>query len=155
MPLIGCLSEVLPAEISRARRADYTVGFMLIDLDHFKNVNDQYGHAAGDQALVAASRTIDEHTRRSDIACRYGGEEFLVILPEISLEDAAQRGEQLCRDIENLEIEFEGQIIRLTVSIGVAIFPLHGESIDQILLAVDAALYKAKDNGRNQIALSA
>ena len=149
------LSEVLPAEISRARRADYTVGFMLIDLDHFKNVNDQYGHAAGDQALVAASRTIDEHTRRSDIACRYGGEEFLVILPEISLEDAAQRGEQLCRDIENLEIEFEGQIIRLTVSIGVAIFPLHGESIDQILLAVDAALYKAKDNGRNQIALSA
>ncbi len=147
------LSEMLEGELSRARRGSYTVAFLLIDLDHFKNINDTYGHPAGDRSLVKTAELIKEHTRRSDIACRYGGEEFLVILPEITREDAQKRAEQLRVDIETLSIEFEGQILHITASIGIAIYPLHGEDSDSLLSAVDSALYNAKNSGRNQVIL--
>ena len=101
------LSDVLESEFSLAERKRYAIAFMLIDLDHFKQVNDNYGHHAGDLALKAATQVISKHIRRSDIAFRYGGEEFLVILPEITLEYTCQRAEQLCNDINALEIPFE------------------------------------------------
>jgi diguanylate cyclase (GGDEF)-like protein len=145
------LSEVLDAELSRAKRGSYTVAFLLIDLDHFKQVNDRYGHPAGDYALMSTAQVIREHTRRSDTACRYGGEEFLIIMPEINQEDALLRGEELRNNVENLEIEHEGQVIKLTVSVGVAIYPIHGPNSDKILSAVDEALYLAKQSGRNQV----
>ncbi|MFO7584215.1 MAG: diguanylate cyclase [Anaerolineales bacterium] len=145
------LSEVLDAELSRAKRGSYTVAFLLVDLDHFKDVNDRYGHPAGDYALISAAQVILEHTRRSDTACRYGGEEFLIILPQITQEDAVRRANELCVNIENLDIEYEEQVIKLTVSVGVAIYPVHGENSDKILSAVDESLYSAKQSGRNQV----
>ncbi len=146
------LSEILDGELSRARRGSYTVAFLLADLDHFKKINDTYGHPAGDQALIKTAQLISQHTRRSDIACRYGGEEFLIVMPEIHREDALKRAEQLRADIEALSIEFEGQKIPVTASIGVAIYPLNGEDSSALLSAVDSAMYQAKHNGRNQVA---
>ena len=149
------LSDVLESEFSRAERKQYAIGFMLIDLDHFKQVNDTYGHHAGDLALKAATQVISKHIRRSDIAFRYGGEEFLIILPEITLENACQRAEQLCNDINALEILFEQETIRINASIGVAIYPQHGDDSDEILMRVDKALYQAKQSGRNRVILYA
>jgi diguanylate cyclase (GGDEF)-like protein len=149
------LSDVLESEFSRAERKRYAIAFMLIDLDHFKQVNDNYGHHAGDLALKAATQVISKHIRRSDIAFRYGGEEFLVILPDITLENACQRAGQLCNDINALEIPFEQEIIRINASIGVAIYPQHGKDSDEILMRVDKALYEAKKTGRNKVILYA
>lgn len=148
------LTEVLIAELSRARRGSYTVAFLLVDLDHFKRVNDRHGHPAGDEALMRTAKVILDHVRRSDTACRYGGEEFLVILPEINEDDARLRAENLRQSIASLEMQHEGEIIKLTASIGVAIYPLHGKNSDGILMAVDDALYSAKQLGRNRVVVS-
>jgi diguanylate cyclase (GGDEF)-like protein len=147
------LSETLAAELSRADRASYTVAFLLVDLDLFKQVNDHYGHPAGDQVLIAVANSINTQTRLSDIACRYGGEEFLIILPQITLESAMLRAEQLRLDIATLQTQIAGPIIQITASIGVAIYPLHAETSDGILTAVDEAMYQAKEHGRNQVVL--
>ncbi|MBN1454098.1 MAG: diguanylate cyclase [Anaerolineales bacterium] len=149
------LSEVLDIEFSYAKRKKHSIAFMLMDLDHFKNINDVYGHQAGDQALKAATTVIREQIRRSDVAFRYGGEEFLVILPEITLEDGVYRAEQLCQDINALEIPFEGEMIHINASIGVAFYPQHGNTDDEILSRVDKALYQAKATGRNKVVLYA
>jgi len=147
------LSEVLASEFSRAERKRYSIAFMLIDLDHFKQVNDNYGHHAGDLALTAATQVISKHIRRSDVAFRYGGEEFLVILPGITLEKAIQRAKQLCNAIDALEIQFEQETIRVNVSIGVTIYPQQGSTADEMLMRVDKALYQAKESGRNRVVL--
>ncbi|MEJ5225321.1 MAG: diguanylate cyclase, partial [Anaerolineales bacterium] len=147
------LSEVLDAELSRAKRGAYSVAFLLIDIDYFKQINDRYGHPAGDHVLVTTACAIHEHTRRSDTACRFGGEEFLLVLPEITRDDAFHRAEQLRQYIENLNISYEGQPIRVTISVGVALYPFHGENSDQLLAAVDKALYDAKQTGRNRVRL--
>jgi diguanylate cyclase (GGDEF)-like protein len=147
------LSEMLEAELSRARRGTYTVAFLLIDLDRFKEVNDTFGHPAGDQALKSVAKIISELTRRSDIACRFGGEEFMVILPEIAKADAQLRAEQLRQKIEALKLPAGEKTIQLTASIGVAMYPLHGETSDEMLSVVDTALYRAKETGRNRVIL--
>lgn len=147
------LSERLAAEYSRARRGNHSIAFLLMDMDHFKNINDTYGHLAGDYTLQSAAKIISAQTRRSDIACRYGGEEFMVVMPDILPRDAMLRAEYFRTCIEELPIEFDGKIIHLTVSIGLAIFPQHGEDNDTILSSVDTALYQAKAKGRNQTVL--
>jgi diguanylate cyclase (GGDEF)-like protein len=124
-----------------------------MDMDHFKDLNDTYGHQAGDEALKAAAQTIVNQIRKSDIACRYGGEEFMVIMPETSRPDAIQRAEQFRKDIESLQVMYMGQSIQLTVSIGIAIYPIHGSNVDEILSATDKALYQAKETGRNKIVI--
>ncbi|MFZ5822433.1 MAG: ligand-binding sensor domain-containing protein, partial [Chloroflexota bacterium] len=141
------LLNVMEAEFCRAARKGHSIAFMLMDLDHFKEVNDLYGHQAGDLALQAATQTISKLIRRSDIAFRYGGEEFLVILPEISVQDARQRAEQLRRAIDELEILFGEKTITINASIGIAIYPLHGNNGDEMLTRVDQALYQAKEAG--------
>jgi len=145
------LSDMLTGELMRASRGNYHVAFLLIDLDRFKEINDTFGHMAGDFVLQNIANVISAHTRRSDIACRYGGEEFLLVVPEINPDDALKRAEQLRSDIQSLSIEFDGQRIPITASIGVALYPLHGENSDAVLSAVDEALYKAKERGRNQV----
>lgn len=149
------LIDVLETEFSRAKRKGHPIAFMLIDLDHFKQVNDVYGHQAGDLTLQAATQVISKLIRGSDIAFRYGGEEFLVILPEISAQDAHERAEQLRRAIDELEILFEQKTITVNASIGVAIYPLHGSTGDEMLTRVDQALYQAKETGRNRVVLYA
>jgi diguanylate cyclase (GGDEF)-like protein len=147
------LSERLEVEFSRAQRKNHPIAFLLMDLDHFKEINDTYGHQAGDLALVTTAQTIAAQTRRSDIACRYGGEEFMVIMPEIGMDDALQRAEYFRKDIDDLRIEYEGKTIHVTVSIGVAIYPTQGIDGDKILTMADTAMYQAKQAGRNKAVL--
>ncbi len=144
------LAEVMTAEIHRAGRAGYPICFLLIDLDHFKDINDTYGHLAGDQVLVDIAQIIRDHTRQSDYYFRYGGEEFLIILPDTSLPDGIQRAEEIRAAIEKSRTVFADQPIQLSASLGVAIYPLHGEDIDHLLSGLDEALYSAKREGRNR-----
>lgn len=145
------LTETLPRELSRAKREDYPLALIMIDLDHFKRVNDSYGHAAGDEVLKNLSAILGNGAREGDIVCRYGGEEFLVALPGMSLDLALQR-------VEAWRLEFAATTVRqgslkidVTLSAGIAGFPEHGTDIDTLLLRADEALYRAKKEGRNRV----
>jgi diguanylate cyclase (GGDEF)-like protein len=149
------LSDRLSSEFNRAQHDNYQIAFLLLDIDHFKDVNDTFGHQAGDHVLKLVGKILTSKTRQSDIACRYGGEEFMVVISKISMEDALDRAEYFRSKIEGLNADFGGRQISITASIGVAIYPVHGNSPDQILSRADAALYQAKHAGRNRIVLHA
>lgn len=144
------LAEVMTAEINRAGRGGYPICFLLIDLDHFKDINDTHGHLAGDQVLINMAQIIRDHTRQSDSCFRYGGEEFLVILPNVSLPNGIQRAEEIRTAIERSRTVFANQPIQLSASLGIAVYPLHGEDVDHLLSGLDEALYTAKREGRNR-----
>lgn len=148
------MEAALESELAQATRKGQTVGLIMLDIDHFKEFNDAYGHDAGDRALREVGDFLQASVRGGDTACRYGGEEFLLILPEISRENALQRAEMLRAGIRALHEKtpqpFPGE---LSVSLGVAIFPLQGDTVHEVMLAVDQALYRAKKAGRNQVAL--
>jgi diguanylate cyclase (GGDEF)-like protein len=122
-----------------------------MDIDHFKDINDTYGHQAGDFALKTIADIIMSQIRKSDIACRFGGEEFMIILPETGVESAVQKAGAFLSGISNQVFTFNGKEFHVTVSIGVAVYPVHGTENDQILSKADAALYAAKDAGRNRV----
>jgi diguanylate cyclase (GGDEF)-like protein len=143
------MEETLTLEIHRARRANSTVSLVMMDIDHFKSVNDQFGHRAGDFVLESLGQMLLANTRKSDVACRYGGEEFLIVLPGSSLEDAARRAEQFRINFEAIRISGKDRSTNATMSIGVACFPDHGEDSEQVLNRADEALYQAKAAGRN------
>ncbi len=145
------MQETLDREISRAARGDYPLSLVMIDIDYFKKVNDSYGHKAGDLVLQAMGKLLLAHTRQMDVACRFGGEEFLLILPTAPLEIAQQRAEYLRQRISNLAVDFADEILHITVSVGVATYPAHGSDSDTLLYASDNALYLAKQAGRNTI----
>ena len=147
------LSEMLESEFTRAKRNNHPVAFLLMDLDHFKEINDTYGHQAGDEILIAIAKTISEQIRGSDIAFRYGGEEFMVVMPEIGEADAFDRAEELRKVIKTQSLQFGEKSIQVTTSIGVSTYPEHGESSDEVLTHADNALYEAKSLGRNQVVL--
>jgi diguanylate cyclase (GGDEF)-like protein len=147
------LAECMQIEFSRAQRNNHPVAFLLLDLDHFKEVNDTYGHQTGDHVLQIAAQAVAAQIRRSDIAFRFGGEEFMIIMPEINRDDALLRAEHLCQVIDELQIEYEQKTIHITVSIGVAVYPTQGKNGDEILFAADSALYRAKNAGRNKVVL--
>lgn len=149
------MEETLEREIHQAIRRRLPLGILMIDLDHFKQFNDTYGHDGGDTLLRALGEFLQSHIRASDIACRYGGEEFLLIMPDTTLEAAKQRAEQLSQAIRALEVSHEGKPLgKVTLSIGVAIFPEHGEDGNAVVRAADEALYEAKEAGRNRVMLS-
>lgn len=148
------LAEIMSTELSRAQRGNYPVTFMLIDLDHFKEINDQYGHSIGDMVLRAAGNMLSLHIRQGDFAFRYGGEEFLVIMPGTAPKDAIHRAEQLRADFVALGTTVDNQHIDITASIGVAIYPIDGEKNEEILHYVDEALYQAKGKGRNRVIIA-
>ena len=146
------MEESLQREILRAARKQTTIGIIMADLDHFKKFNDVYGHAAGDKIITQIGKLLKENFRGSDIACRYGGEEFLVILPESSPEDTAKRAESFRENVKNLELVFQGKILgSITLSIGVASYPANGTRIEELLRTADMALYKAKQEGRDRV----
>jgi diguanylate cyclase (GGDEF)-like protein len=146
------MEESLERELRRAARAQYAVGVLMIDLDYFKHFNDTFGHAAGDTALKEVGLTLRAQIRGGDIACRYGGEEFVVILPEAGLEASRKRADDLRESVRHLNIRHEGQAMgAITLSVGVAVFPLHGASATDLLRAADAALYLAKQGGRDRV----
>ena len=147
----------LEEEVARSRRYNSTISLLMCDIDHFKNVNDTFGHQQGDCILREVSRIIRKNVRNTDIPCRYGGEEFAIILPETTQQDAKIVAERIRRDV--CEFEFPSIIpgqppVRCSISIGVAGFPLNADNKDQLIQKADAALYVAKDTGRNKVVLS-
>ncbi|MGK7888113.1 MAG: diguanylate cyclase, partial [Leptolyngbyaceae cyanobacterium] len=146
------LEESLTQELVRAQRNQQPIGIIMIDVDHFKHFNDTFGHDAGDLVLQSIGNLLRDGVRGSDIACRYGGEEMTLVLPESSLRDTAMRAETLRQAISHLQLKHNNQRLEnLTASFGVACFPQHGISGRALLQSADAALYRAKSAGRNQV----
>jgi diguanylate cyclase (GGDEF)-like protein len=145
------LYETLPREIVRAKRNGTAIGVIILDLDHFKRINDTYGHEAGDMALRFVSGVLTKTMRGSDLVCRHGGEEFCVALPEVSAESAVAKAEEIRLELEGLAFDYCGKPLKLTASFGVATFPEHGADADTLLRLADEALYKAKSAGRNRV----
>jgi diguanylate cyclase (GGDEF)-like protein/PAS domain S-box-containing protein len=144
--------EALDRELHLAKRHQQPVSLIMGDLDHFKDVNDRYGHQAGDRVLRFFSDLLGRFARASDINCRFGGEEFLLIMPGMRKADAALRAECLRSAVAATPVEFLGAGITVTASFGVATYPVDGCSADSLVAAADAALYTAKRGGRNQVA---
>jgi diguanylate cyclase (GGDEF)-like protein/PAS domain S-box-containing protein len=145
------LEDAFRRELLRAARKRSPVGVLMLDLDHFKAFNDAHGHGAGDALLRAFAVQLRSDIRAEDIACRYGGEEFVVILPDTTSDEALERAEQVRVGLSHLVVDFRGQALAsVTVSIGVATAPEHGDAPDPLLRAADAALYAAKAGGRNR-----
>jgi diguanylate cyclase (GGDEF)-like protein len=156
-PLTGLFNlrhfrTALEIELERTLRTTIPTSLMMIDLDHFKQVNDEWGHEVGNQVLKLTSRLIKQVTRQLDIQCRYGGEEFVVILPSTSLLLASQVAERLIKRIEECEIEVDDKILNVTASIGLSVRLAHeqGTAAD-LIKAADQCLYQAKVGGRNRV----
>lgn len=146
------LDDTLPRELHRARRRNAPLCVAMLDLDFFKRFNDTYGHDAGDLVLRESGRVLQENLRRSDVACRYGGEEFVLVLPDSSLADTTLRLDEIRRLFETLEIRHDGRAMStMTLSAGIAAAPEHGSSAEALLRSADAALYVAKHTGRNRV----
>ena len=145
-------NEILEIELGRAKRYNTPVSLIFADIDHFKNVNDTYGHLAGDHALKVISKFLDDQVRTSDIVARYGGEEFGIILPETPTEGAVTAIERLRDGLSGLQIEYEGHTLsNISLSFGVASFsPGENISKNDFLKQADEAMYRAKRNGRNK-----
>lgn len=148
------LEESLARELSRAERRKAPLCIAMLDLDNFKDFNDSFGHGAGDSLLCAFGRILHAKLRKSDIACRYGGEEFVLILPDSSLADTRQRVEQIRTLVNELQLRHGEQLSGpMTVSAGIAEVRAHGETADELLQAADEALYAAKRAGRDRISI--
>lgn len=147
------LTESMKREIAQASRENNPLSVVLMDIDHFKNFNDTYGHKAGDEILRALGKMLSTQTRTGDIACRYGGEEFMVIMPSAHPVEAFKRAEQWREAFESMRIDNKGELLSATISAGVATFPVHGITDDEIWRAADHALYMAKSAGRNCVVL--
>jgi diguanylate cyclase (GGDEF)-like protein len=146
------LDEVLVREQHRAERQRSTAGVVMLDVDHFKRLNDSFGHEAGDLVLRELGKELWRRFRRDDSACRFGGEEFVLVLPMATLEDSVARAEELRAAVaQELRLSWRGEILSVTVSIGVGVYPLHGDSLAQVLEVADRALYRAKSLGRNRV----
>ena len=149
------MEESLARELLRAARGHKSVAVLMIDLDQFKQFNDSFGHEAGDLLLRELGSMFRCQTRGGDVACRYGGEEFLIIFTDTTLEAARQRGELLKRGARNLQVQDHGQTLgQVTISIGIAACPDHGETSQEIIRAADKALYLAKAAGRDLVVVA-
>jgi diguanylate cyclase (GGDEF)-like protein/PAS domain S-box-containing protein len=149
------LEEVLDREVRRAARAAQSLGLLMIDLDHFKSFNDTYGHDAGDTVLRDTGASLMKGIRAEDFVCRFGGEEFVVILPTADLEISRVRAERLRSKMRDLTIMHQGKSLGMvTISVGIASFPEHGMSPKELMAAADAALYEAKRGGRDQVVVA-
>ncbi|MEI7893806.1 MAG: diguanylate cyclase [Myxococcales bacterium] len=145
------LDETLEREIARAARGNYDVGVLLIDVDHFKRFNDVHGHRAGDLVLEALGKYLRTQVRAGDIACRYGGEEFVVVFPGVPEDSVAGRADELRKGFAELRVAHGDVELQATLSIGAALYPTHGQTADAVLDAADGALYEAKAQGRNRV----
>ena len=139
------MEESLEREFSRASRSKSVLAIVMMDLDHFKRFNDTFGHQAGDSLLRAFGDLLKRSTRGQDIACRYGGEEFALMLTDSSLEGALKRAETLRQQVKQLSVEYAGQLLgAVSISMGIALYPDHGATMAEVLRASDQALYCAK-----------
>ncbi len=145
------LQEMLEVEFARATRSKTSLAILMMDCDRLKHINDTYGHKAGDDALVLIANVIRESIRAGDIACRYGGDEFVVVLGNVSQETAFERAENLRNRIEAQPILHKEEKINVSISVGIAMFPAHGTFGEMLLQKADQALYEAKHKGKNQV----
>jgi diguanylate cyclase (GGDEF)-like protein len=146
------MEEALKQEHSRALREKYMISLVMFDLDLLKSVNDTHGHAGGDLVLKAVANYIKSAIRVEDIACRYGGDEFFVILHNTPLNIALKRVEKWRKDVSAMKIRCNGKQLQVSISAGVAVFPLHGQTMEDVVLAADEALYSIKSTRRNRVA---
>ena len=145
------LEETLERELHRAGRKELALGLIMIDVDRFKSVNDRFGHAGGDAYLRALGVLLRGSVRGSDIVCRYGGEEFLIVLPEAPLDAIVDRAERIGEQARRMIVLHGGSSIEaVTLSMGLAVFPQHGPCSAALIAAADAALYRAKSAGRDR-----
>ncbi|MFZ1010269.1 MAG: diguanylate cyclase [Candidatus Sulfotelmatobacter sp.] len=150
------LEETLEREVRRAARAQQSLGILMIDLDHFKSFNDSYGHDAGDAVLRETGLSLTKGVRAEDFVCRFGGEEFVVMMPTADLKSSCARAERLRLKMKELTILHQGKAMGMvTISVGIAVFPEHGMSPKELMAAADAALYQAKRAGRDQVTVAA
>ncbi len=146
------LDETLNRELERAKRSEQPLSIIVADIDYFKPINDRYGHDAGDEVLKALGELLSGHFRMQDIACRYGGEEFVIVMPETQLSDALHRAESLRQQVKTLKVELaQGVLELLTVSMGVAAYPAHGDLPQVLIKHADIAMYRAKSEGRDRV----
>jgi len=155
--LTGCATRVeglrrFEAELRRADRSESTLAVIMLDLDHFKIVNDQFGHKAGDAVLTAIGETLLTTLRASDVRCRWGGEEFLLVLPDSNAEQAQRASDNLRQRIANTPVEIGQRVISVTASIGLTLSRPRETDIQQLIGRADTALYEAKRRGRNRVA---
>ncbi len=145
------LDETLEREVARARREGSPLSLVMMDIDHFKGVNDTYGHQVGDEVLRLLAATLLGDIRAEDVACRYGGEEFLILLPNMPFATALERAEAWRAEVAALDVRHGGFVLQFTVSLGVAAYPEHGKTPDDLTRCADQALYRAKAEGRNRV----
>lgn len=145
------MDETLRTESMRAMQRNGMVGIIMADIDHFKAVNDTYGHKAGDLLLQALAKILQKSVRSADSVCRYGGEEFVVIMPGASPAILERTAEKIRSRFEKLILKHDSKEIKTTISLGAASFPQHGNSLGEVLERADQALYRAKRAGRNQV----
>jgi diguanylate cyclase (GGDEF)-like protein len=149
------MEESLERELRRSTRRKTSLGVIMLDVDHFKRFNDSFGHEAGDFVLQIVSKLLRSQLRGEDVVCRYGGEEFTLILPEASLAATRQRAEQLREAVKREVPSFRDRSLEaVTLSLGVASFPDHGSTSEELLRKADAALYQAKQQGRDRVMLA-
>jgi diguanylate cyclase (GGDEF)-like protein len=150
------MEETLERELRRADRRKASVGVVMFDIDHFKQFNDTNGHLAGDALLKALGEFLQANFRGEDIVCRYGGEEFVLILPEAAADATVRRADVLREKVKVLHVPYRGSLLGgVTISLGVAAYPMHGDNVDALLRAADSALYEAKTAGRDCVVCQA
>lgn len=156
-PLTGLFNrryadEILRSELKRMDRKKASLGLLIMDIDHFKKINDTHGHDTGDSVLRTFGKHIIDNVRYEDIACRIGGEEFMIIMPETTFETAKQRSEEIREEFHKMKFLYDNKILNdLSISIGVASYPAHGKSAVDIFRSADRVLYQAKSEGRNRV----
>ncbi|WP_417530667.1 diguanylate cyclase [Marinobacter lipolyticus] len=149
------MTHLLEEEVARATRYGREVAFLWIDFDHFKDINDSFGHAAGDAVLKNVSHLLVDGIRTVDSVGRFGGEEFVILLPEMGVEEAREAAERLRQRVHETPIPLDtGETVPLTISIGIAVFPQHGRSPEALCAAADKAMYRAKQSGRNCVVMA-
>ncbi|MDX2368722.1 MAG: diguanylate cyclase [Colwellia sp.] len=144
-------TKFLILEITRSKRFKHGFSLMMLDIDHFKLINDKFGHSCGDAALIAFSNTLTNNIREVDTLCRWGGEEFMILLPEISKENAVTVAEKIRKNVESLETTYGDALVKMTVSIGLGYFSGDSIEMNSMINTVDKCLYKAKKTGRNKV----
>jgi diguanylate cyclase (GGDEF)-like protein len=142
-------------EIARSQRSDQSLALLLIDIDHFKRVNDTYGHLVGDQVLIGVANTLCAQLRDYDLVGRFGGEEFVVLVPGADTLEACRVAERLRGRVRRMAVVADDATVTVTISVGVALYRMHGQDLIELLASADLALYRAKESGRDRICLPA
>ena len=137
--------------MERSQRFDLSLSLLMMDIDHYKDINDTYGHRVGDYVLSLLGELISQEIRKIDIACRYGGEEFVILLPETGLDKAKNAAERLREKIMSQKVDYEGKPIQVTASFGIVTLSQNMKTVEDRLGVADDAMYRAKEKGRNQV----